>query len=241
MRTVWSVLLSLYSPFYFCDNKYWYDITGVVVCMPGTRKSNFFILASNSHATLWDFDDSCGSFFAQNILILSAYCSYCSPKDFEAAFPFPPHQKLPLQLLLGNENSLFITFFWIFCWVNSLEEKINKKHHKTTNITKQINKTNKPESWEAVNEEPLLRNNNEAKLPAKSLIYPLFHDTVLPCLFWGFHEEFSYGVLKNLLSSDGLLEINGGWTPLSQIPSHSGLWFAEDLPWGWGWSLLIPC
>lgn len=29
--------------------------------------------------------------------------------------------------------------------------------------------------------------------------------------YWvGFHEGFSYGVLKNHLSSDGLLEINGG-------------------------------
>lgn len=156
---------------------------------------------------------------------------------------FPPHQKLPLRLLLGNENSLFITFFWIFLLgqffggKNKLKTPQNNKHYKT----KQINKTNKPESWEVVNEEPLLRNNNEVKLPAKSLICPLFHDTVLPCLVWGFHEGFSYGVLKNLLSSDGLLQINGGWTPLSPVPSPSGLWFAEDLPWAWGWSLLIPC
>lgn len=162
-------------------------------------------------------------------------------KTLKQPFPFHLIRNFPSSFCLAMKTLYSSPFSEYFCWVNSLEEKINKKHHKTTNITKQINKTNKPESWEAVNEEPLLRNNNEAKLPAKSLIYPLFHDTVLPCLFWGFHEEFSYGVLKNLLSSDGLLEINGGWTPLSPVPSHSGLWFAEDLPWGWGWSLLIPC
>lgn len=132
MKTVWSVLLSLYSTFYLCDNKYWYDITDMIVCMPGTRKSHFYSCQQFPCYLVWDFDDICGSFLAQNILILSAYCSYCSPRHLQIAFPFPPHQKLLLQLCLAVKTLYLSPFSEYFCWVNPLWEKINQQ-----NTTKQ--------------------------------------------------------------------------------------------------------
>lgn len=113
----------------------------MIVCMPGTRKSHFSFLPAIPMLPWLDFDDPFGSLLAQSILILSAYCSSCSPRDLQTAFPFPPHQKLPLQLCLAVKALYSSLFSEYFCWVNSLWKK-NKptKLHKTTNRTKQTNK-----------------------------------------------------------------------------------------------------
>lgn len=143
IKTVWSVL-SLYSPFYLHDNKYWYDITDMIVCMPGTRKSHFLFLSAIPELLYGTLMILVGLLSSSEYSDTQCILFILLSKRLANSLSLSTSSEISPPALLGSENSLFITFFWIFL-LGQLFGRKNKptKHHKTTNITKQTNKQNK--------------------------------------------------------------------------------------------------